>query len=148
MSTRLYLDTAPIRLQPAQGEAITLQLSLEQLLAAGLGHFPPTELALEQAIATTEDALMAQMPALRAQPLELLQLADQTLAELPAVLGQPAGAPLTVEAVERAFNQLVAVAAGLPARSLGIPEQPQFVAALLVVRELMHHVGWKELQLP
>ncbi len=148
MATRLYLDATPIRLQPAQGDVVTLPLSLAQLLAEGLGRFPPSEHALEQAIATTEDALMPQVPALRMHPQELLQLADPSLSTLPAMLGRMEAATFHIDEVEQAFNQVVDVAAGMPARSLGVPEESHFVAALLVVRELMHHAGWKQLQLP
>lgn len=148
MTTRLFLDATPIRLQPPHGAPVTLPLSLEQLLAAGLRHFPPAEVALEQAIALTEDALMPRIPALRAAPPDVLQLADPSLQALPALLGRSAPVTLQLDDVEQAFNRLADVAAGLPARSLGVPEQPRFVAALLVVRELMHHVGWRQLQLP
>lgn len=149
MPTRLHLDTAPITLQQQGTDAVVLPLSLDQLLADGLQRFPPSGQALEQAIATTEDALMPQVAALRAHPLGRLLLADAALAALPDLLAQPrTRATWSIDEVERAFNHLADVAAGLPAHRVGLPEQPRFVAALLVVRELMHHVGWEELQLP
>ncbi|WP_269789920.1 hypothetical protein [Stenotrophomonas sp. Iso1] len=149
MHTRLYMDQSRIYLQPADADAIVLPLSLRDLLDAGLQNFPPTELALERAIALTEDALMPYVPALRAHPLEMLIADDGALAALPSLLGRDGNASLRLEIddVERGFNQVARVAAGMPARAMGLPAQPQFVAALLVVRELMHHVGWKHLQL-
>lgn len=149
MPTHLQLDTAPIILQPHDAHVVVLPLSLDQLLADGLQHFPPREAALEQAIATTEDALMPQVAALRAQPLDRLVLSDASLAALADLLARPhTGADWHVDEVERAFNLVADVAAGLPAHRIGLPEHPRFVAALLVVRELMHHVGWETLQLP
>ena len=104
---------------------------------------------MELAIASTEDALMPWIPALRLDSLEVLECADAVLAPLPGVLGYPQQAicELDIEEVERAFNQLAQVTAGMPAKSLGVPERPDFVAALVVVRELMHHVGWEQLRL-
>ena len=145
----LYLQEEAIRLQAGQSTDISLSLSLPSLLEAGLQHFPPSEQAMEQAIASTEDALMPWIPALRLDSLEVLGCADAVLAPLPGVLGYPPQAicELDIDEVERAFNQLAQVAAGMPAKSLDLPERPDFVAALVVVRELMHHVGWEQLRL-
>ncbi len=145
----LYLQEDLIRLRAGQTTDISLPLSLSSLLEAGLRHFPPTERALEQAIASTEDALMPWIPALRQDSLEVLECVDAALVPLPGVLGYPQQPiwELDIEEVERAFNQLAQVAAGMPAKSLGLPERADFVAALVVVRELMHHVGWQQLRL-
>ena len=145
----LYLQEDLIRLRAGQTTDISLPLSLSSLLEAGLQHFPPSEQALEQAIASIEDALMPWIPALRQDSLEVLECADPTLAPLPGVLGYPQQPiwELDIEEVERAFNQLAQVASGMPAKSMGLPERANFVAALVVVRELMHHVGWQQLRL-
>lgn len=145
----LYLHENPLRLQPAHGPDIPLPLSLAALLDDGLQHFPPTEAALERAIASTEDALMPQIPALRALPPVRLDCTDAVLEPLRQLLALPAQPihVLEIEQVERAFNQIAQVAAGMPARAVGLAERPDFVAALLVVRELMHHVGWRQLRL-
>ncbi|MGH8055517.1 MAG: hypothetical protein ACREP4_16525 [Stenotrophomonas sp.] len=150
MHTRLTMAQHRITLQPAETEAIELSLSLTDLLDAGLRHFPPSELALERAIALSEDALMPHVAALRSHPLEVLVAADDALAALPLLLGREhsSALQLSIDDVERGFNQVAQVAAGMPAQSVGLSAQPAFVAALLVVRELMHHVGWKRLQLP
>ncbi|KRG40534.1 hypothetical protein ARC78_12530 [Stenotrophomonas pictorum JCM 9942] len=146
---QLHLEHDPIRLRPGHGEDVCLPLSLTALLADGLQRFPPSEAALERAIARTEDALMPQIPALRAHLHLQLDCADAVLAPLTGLLVLPAQARpvLQIEQVEHAFNLLARVAAGMPARSVGLPEQPGFVAALVVVRELMHHVGWRQLRL-
>ena len=146
---QLHLQEDLIRLQAGQTTNISLPLSLSSLLEAGLQRFPPSELALEQAIAATEDALMQWIPALRMDPSEVLESSDPVLALLPGVLAYPPQAicELDIEEVERAFNQLAQVAAGMPAKNLDIPDRADFVAALVVVRELMHHVGWQQLRL-
>lgn len=145
----LYLQEDLIRLRAGSTTDISLPLSLAALLEAGLRPFPPSERALEQAIASTEDALMPWIPALRLDSLEFVECTDAVLAPLPDLLGYPRQpiCELDIEEVERAFNQLAQVAAGMPAKSVGLPELPDFVAALVVVRELMHHVGWGQLRL-
>jgi len=146
---QLYLQEELIRLRAGHSTDISLPLSLSSLLDAGLRQFPPSGSAMEQAIASTEDALMPWIPALRQETLEVLECADAVLAPLPGVLGYPQQAvlELDIEEIERAFQQLAQVAAGMPAKSQGIPERADFVAALVVVRELMHHVGWRQLRL-
>jgi hypothetical protein len=150
---QLHLEQDPIRLQPGQGPDICLPLSLTALLDDGLQRFPPSEVALERAIARTEDALMPQIPAMRAHPHVQLACADAVLEPLAGLLALPVQPVrvrvwmLEIEQVEHAFNQIARVAAGLPASAVGLAERPDFVAALLVVRELMHHVGWRQLRL-
>src|SRR5690606_10553829 len=102
-----------IRLQAGHTTNIRLPLSLASLLADGLQRFPPSEQALEQAIASTEDALMPWIPALRLEPDEVLECADAVLAPLPELLVYPAQPilELDIDEVERAFNQLAQVAA-------------------------------------
>lgn len=152
MPTRIFLEETPLRLQPeGAAPAITLPLDLASLLAAGLARFPPAESALEGAIATVEDALMPHVAALRRYPLDVLQGDGALLEDIARAAGRGApvqqGLRLSVEEVERVFNRLVDVAAGMPARSLEIPESPRFVAALLVVREILHHVGYQWLEI-
>lgn len=150
---QLHLEQDPIRLQPGNGADITLPLTLAALLDDGLQRFPPSEVALERAIADIEDALMPQIPALRAHPHMQLACADAVLEPLIQLLALPSRPVqvrvwmLEIEQVEHAFNQIARVAAGLPANAVGLTERPEFVAALLVVRELMHHVGWRQLRL-
>jgi hypothetical protein len=52
-----------------------------------------------------------------------------------------------VEAVERLFDLLAALSLGRPASSAGIPADGVFAARLLILRELMHHLGFAALQL-
>ncbi|MGX9718841.1 hypothetical protein [Stenotrophomonas acidaminiphila] len=143
MTLRLHLQEATIRLQAAHAAAVVLPLSLDDLLAAGLERFPPRAAALEQAIQLTEDALMPAIPALRQPPATLLECADPVLAPLLPATGRDAGATatLSIAEVEEVFDRLARVAAGVPAHSLGLPAHPGFAAALVVVRELLHHVG-------
>lgn len=149
MNLQLHLQEAAIRLQAPHAAAVLLPLSLDDLLAAGLSRFPPGEVALEQAIQRVEDALMPAIPALRQPRATGLECADPVLAPLLAASGRAPGtaATVSIDDVEEVFNRLARVAAGVPAHSLGLPAHPGFAAALVVVRELLHHVGLAALRL-
>lgn len=151
MPTRIFLDEAPLRLQPdAPAGALHLPMSVHELMDAGLARFPPSEIAMENAIAHIEDGLMPLIPKLRESAHEVLQATGPLL----RMIAQAAGYPptqstlrISTEELERVFNRVVDVAAGLPARSQGIPESAEFVAALLVIREILHHVGYAALEI-
>jgi hypothetical protein len=118
--------------------------SFTQLLAL-LPHEPPTAGELENAIAEIEDRLM---PVLKALPAARRLSSDEALLhELAAHMTPPATTTLDIDAVERLFNRLADVASGLPAARAGIPPERAFAAALLLVREVMHHGGFPALAL-
>ena len=50
------------------------------------------------------------------------------------------GTTIGRDAVEQIFSRQAAVAMGRPAAAEGLPDDPRFVATLLVVREIMHHL--------
>lgn len=103
-----------------------------------LQHEPATPAELEAAIACIEDALM---PAVRHLPaaaeLYCAEPSLQTLAHLAAAGALPAR--LDTGRVERLFNDLADIAYGMPAARLGLPTARDFTAALLVLREVLHH---------
>ena len=114
-------------------------------------HAPlPTAGEVEACIAEVEDILM---PRIAGWPRTgLLRTHDaeaRHLAEAAAAAGHPAQPlPLTlsIDAVEEVFNRLADVLGGMPAARLGIPERPEFIAYLIVLRELMHHAGFVSLR--
>jgi hypothetical protein len=60
-----------------------------------------------------------------------------------AVLAGAAPGPLMVvpiDAMERVFERLAAVAEGCPVVREGLPQGADFAAALLILREFMHHL--------
>ncbi len=104
-------------------------------------HMPPSTIQLEAAIADIEDQL---------QPIShSLQASDQ----LHLILG--AEHPLSVlfadhellsrEEIEEQFRLLAMLAEGYPLRSSGLPDDAGFAAGLLILRELMHHLGFLSL---
>ncbi|UCV01028.1 hypothetical protein [Acidovorax radicis] len=113
----------------------------------------PTPLELETAIAEVEDEVYAAHVRHRLWvpqgALVVPYAADPALHDLATLAGVAAGAQrlLTIDAVERLFNRLTAVSQGRPAAHEGLPASAAFAAALLVLRELMHHMPFKTLVL-
>jgi hypothetical protein len=48
--------------------------------------------------------------------------------------------------LERLFDLLAALSMGRPAASAGIPSDACFAAALLLLREMMHHLNFSSIQ--
>lgn len=102
----------------------------------------PTALQLEQAIMLVEDAIM---PLARLLPVHSVLLTrDPLLIDVAAhAMGAPpATAAWTLlhrEAVEQLFQQLVEQASFPHVPRPGLPQSPQWAAALLLLREALHH---------
>jgi exopolyphosphatase/pppGpp-phosphohydrolase len=110
-------------------------------------HDPPTALEIEHAIEAVEDALEGIGPALPAGA--TLQSADPLIGRIARLAGAGAGPArelvLGRDLVERSFDRLVAVSAGRPSTQDAIPTDPEFAAALLILRECMHHLHFESI---
>jgi len=103
-------------------------------------HAPPTPLEMESAIQTVEEEV-TRARVLTSPDCALLSH-DGCIREL-AMRSGVAASPsmrLSVDAVERQFDLLAALAQGRPAASAGIPADSGFAATLLILREFMHHL--------
>ena len=136
----LYADLAPEATTlvppagPRPGPILRLPWGAESLARRLMRHTPPTALELEQAIETIEPEIMA----LR------LHLPAGTLIVLGGAWPQALAATdpgLHRDAVENLFQHLAAIAQGRPAGIDALPTDPTFFAAVLLLRELMHHLG-------
>jgi exopolyphosphatase/pppGpp-phosphohydrolase len=104
---------------------------------------PPTPLAMENAIQLVEDVVT---PLRAVIPREALLFGtNATVREIARISGVAPGAPLSLEAVERSFNRLAAVVEGSPAAHQGLPTSNAFAAALLILREFMHHLQFAQI---
>jgi len=145
----LRIDDEFVTLQLASaedgGEPVRLPVGTQKLCRDHLRHAPPTAYELEMAIATIEDAIMAAMPRLRR--VSALTIADSGMAEIVAAQGTAGEGAVTLDldAIERTYRRLADVAHGMPAARAGIPEDSAFAARLLILRELMHHLGYDSL---
>jgi exopolyphosphatase/pppGpp-phosphohydrolase len=107
---------------------------------------PPTPLAMEYAIQAVEDVVM---PLRAVIPREAhLFSADTNLRDIALLAGVAPAASvcLTLDAIERLFNRLSAVVEGSPAEHQGVPESNGFAAALLILREFMHHLQFAQIE--
>lgn len=125
-----------------------LQLGMDLLAHRTFKRHMPTEAQLEQGIILVEDAVM---PLARLVPLSnvfvtqdpcLLEVAQQALGiqDLHAAWAATGRLPvLSREAIEAQFELLVRQAAH-PHVPLGdLPQSPRWAAALLILREVLHH---------
>ncbi|MFM4825381.1 hypothetical protein ACEUDJ_09475 [Aeromonas bivalvium] len=113
----------------AEDTPSALELEQSILVAEDL----PTPLELEQAIMVVEDVLMPL--AARIPPHPVLRL------QSPVPLAEALGSRVqSRENIERLFGQLVAMVEGDPLASAQLPKDRRFAAALLILREWMHHL--------
>lgn len=62
-------------------------------------------------------------------------------------IGGIAPAVLTLDEVEALFNRLVAVSQGRPGSQESLPTDVRFLAAMLILREFMHHLNFAQVTL-
>lgn len=151
---RSLLKEGPVTIFSFENDRIMLRvisredLPDQSMLQAGsmrhiLRHLqsePATAVELEAAIAAIEDELMPAIPSLPAH--RCLVTSEPVVHQIAGLASDTDDSRLEVTEVERLFNRLVDVAYGTPAKLLGVPENREFAAALLYVRELMHHAGF------
>lgn len=114
-------------------QTLSLALGLDALTPGPFRRDPPTSLELEQAIMVVEDVLMPL--AAHVPPHPLVQLHS------PVPLAEALGSRVqSRESIERLFGQLVAMVEGDPLASAQLPRDRRVAAALLILREWMHHL--------
>lgn len=143
--TVLLLEGA--ELQIASGETTVAERSwrlacgAQQIANRYFRHQPPTPGELEEAIMQIEDqlALARELALGRTQ----LVSGDGELLRIAQAAGA-AGAPLllTRDAVEQCFERLAQQSLGRPAGYDSLPQDAGFAAALLILREVMHHLDF------
>jgi len=134
-STRLIATTDP-------GIDTLLFVGTRELGSGPWRSEPPAPIEMENAIAFVEDILM---PVAKTLPPDTTLVTHDAEARHLVVVSRPGedpALPLSIEHVERAFNDLVAVAQGRPAASSGLPTDAGFTAWVLILRELMQHLGF------
>lgn len=127
-----------------RGDAVSetvVDLGIETV-AALFRHVPPTSGEIERAIETIEDALMAARLAHARRG--LLSTTSPELGSLPGLTGL--GDALDLEQVENLFQRLAAAASGVSNVLGDLPADRKSAAALLILRETMHHLGFERMQ--
>lgn len=133
---RLDADALTLRIAHAgQADAVhRLPLGTEALVARFFSRLPPSACLLEEAIAWVEDAVM---PLAASLPAQVQWCSDSPAVHALDLTGE--AAVLDIDTVEQLFNALADWVQGRPAALAGIPQDAHWCAALLVLRECMHH---------
>ena len=125
--------------------SIDLRIGTAQLSSEYFRRYPPTPLALENAIMVVEDEV-ARTRTLIANGSTLVT-DDASVREIARVAGLD-DLPVMIlrrEVVEQTFERLVAASLGRPAS--GLPARQSFAVALLILREFMHHLGFSSISI-
>ncbi|RQO68144.1 hypothetical protein DBR44_15745 [Aquitalea sp. FJL05] len=138
----LHIGAEHTSLGQAQAQAAQQQTSMpvgwQTALACGKQPTLPTAAALELAIMQVEDAISASWPQRLA--LDTVSSSDPAIYQMAALCGLPQhpGSQLGRHSVEGLFSRLAnAVEGGAAA---GLPDSAEFIASLLILRELLHHL--------
>jgi hypothetical protein len=136
-ATRLQMDARRTTLTTEPAAALVVAIGYGSVAEKFFRHDPPTPGELESAIDAVEHALMDS----RAQRAEAgtLVIADDTRRRLPALLPE---ATTTIDEVEARFQRLASASLGNPGALFDGPPGSEVAAALLILRECMHHLGY------
>ena len=143
-ATRMQLDPQRTTLTIESAAGLVVEIGYRSVAERFLRHDPPTPGELESAIDGVEDALMAA----RAQRVDagtLLVISDDIRRLLPGLL--PDGTGATLVEVEARFQRLASASLGHPGVLANLPLGPEAAAALLILRECMHHLGFARLMI-
>lgn len=141
--TTLRLEGRRTTLADGTAPDVVLAVGVRSIADAFFRHEPPTPLELERAIEAIEDALMATR--LRhAERGELLTDAP-LLHALPGL--QTEGARLVRDEVESIFQRLASASLGHPGALAGLAPGRDVAAALVILRECMHHFGYDSVRI-
>ena len=140
-ATRLRLDARRTTLTAESAPEVVLAVGARDIAGRFFRHAPPTPFELEQAIDIVEEAITGS----RLQHAERGELVtnDPLLREWVAA-GSPQGdgMRLTRDEVEAIFQRMASASLGHPRALAGLPTGQDAAAALLILRECMHHLGY------
>lgn len=122
-------------------------LGVDSLVQQSLRHKPPRPIELEHAIEVTEEALMPLAAQFASSAGLILQGLGASLIAHSLVTSGIAQTALTLDEVEALFNRLVSVSQGRPASQESLPTDARFFAAMLMLREFMHHLQFAHVTL-
>ena len=126
---------------------VQLHLGYRSLADTCFSHWPPAPVELERAIELAKDQLMLATPPLRDATVAttddiIRRLLDRRVAESRQM------ASMTTEEIERMFQRMASVSLGRPPSHAEPVANRYDAAALLLLRELMHHWGVAGIVLP
>ena len=124
-----------------------LQLGAASLARQWMRHTPPTPLDIEHAIEQVEDVVMPL--ATKLVRTEQLQLRGSGAALILRGVGAAPDAAVrwSLEDVEDLFNRIAMVSQGRPSGQETLPTAPEFYAAMVILRECLHHLRFSQVVL-
>lgn len=134
-------------LRRAIGLCREFPLGVDALVRQSLTHEPPRPIELEHAIELTEEAVMPLAAQFAGSAGLVLKGLGASLIARGLESGGIAQTALALDEVESLFNRLVAVSQGRPASQETLPTDGRLFAALLMLREFMHHVHFAKVTL-
>ena len=121
-----------------------LPLGTASLARQWMRHTPPTPLDIEHAIEQTEDVVMPLAAKLVRNEQLLLRGAGAALILQGAGAAPGAELQWSLDDVEDLFNRLAMVSQGRPSGQEALPTAPEFYAAMVILRESLHHLRFGE----
>lgn len=137
-ATQLRFEADRTMLASPGAPEFGIKVGPQALAARYWGSGTPNPLQIEHAIDDVEMALMSERLAHGERG--LLVTAEPLLCSLPGL--RLTGATLTRDAVEVLFNALAAMAESGRSTAVALTTTGEAAAALLILRELMHHLGF------
>jgi hypothetical protein len=117
-----------------------LPLGTASLARQWMRHTPPTPLDIEHAIEQTEDVVMP-LAAKLVRTEQLLLRGPGAALILQGVGAAPDTAlRWNLDKVEDLFNRIAMVSQGRPSGQEALPTAPEFYAAMVILRECLHHL--------
>ncbi len=149
IAIRLHIGREETVITPMGANAVewslVVDLGTQRIARDYFHHVPPTPDEMETAIMVVEDEIARirhDIPA-GSQPFS----DDPQLLNIALLAGVTPGESLSLSlvATERLFDRLARVINGRPARFEGLPEEGEFAATLLILREFMHHLAFEKI---
>ena len=138
--THLRLDAEHTVLAFDSSDEVVLSLGVHTIGNGFFRHDPPTALEIEQAIDAIEDAMAnIRLPSAERGDLATNEPLLQAWVTIPPI---GVSTRLTRDEVEAIFERLASAALGRPGELTGLPTDRNAAAALLILRECMHHLGF------
>jgi hypothetical protein len=140
LPTRLRLHMRQTILAIGEADPVTLAVAPQGLAVDFFRHQPPTPHELEQAIDAIEDALMSTRIAHDERG--TLVTGEPLVRAIPGL--QQEGDSLTRDAVEVLFQRLASSSLAPRLLAAAMSVDAETTATMLLLRELMHHLGFAE----
>lgn len=128
----------------AREEIITLPYGYISISDDYYKHTPPTESDIEAAINVVEDEIMLMVKRVQNSNLHLVSF-DKQLHEIKGYIATENNTLSSMD-IESLFSRLAAIITGRPASMDNLPTDNNFSAYLLILREIMHHFKFKDIE--